>query len=216
MRAVSSGILVVSLAINVALVYRIWGGPSAPEPGPSATVVMQTPGGLLEVSTITSHERFESTKDHKILGVPFGRTVSMIEVPAVYRYHIQLAKEWSLRVEGGALVVVAPPVQPSLPVAVDLGKLRTFSAGVWTAFTGPDELAALQKTVTPALAKKASSADMLQLQRESARKTVTEFVHKWVVEQPKWGAGKVPVVLVFFQDEPLGARIAPLLRDVVQ
>jgi hypothetical protein len=53
---------------------------------------------------------------------------------------------------------------------------------------------------------------MLQLQREVARKTVTEFVQKWVVEQSKWKEGKSPVVLVFFEDEPLGSQIAPLLR----
>jgi hypothetical protein len=69
----------------------------------------------------------------------------------------------------------------------------------------------LQKSITASLATKAATQELLQVQRESARKTVAEFVQKWVVEQPQWKATKTPVVLVFFADEPLGVRVAPLI-----
>jgi hypothetical protein len=172
---------------------------------------MRTAGGLLEVSAVTTTERFQSSKDHTILGVPVGVTVSQIQVPTVYRYHIELAKEWAFKAEGGTLIVVAPAVRPSLPVAIDTGKLHSFSNGIWSPLTGPNQVAGLQKSITASLATKAATQELLQVQRESARKTVAEFVQKWVVEQPQWKATKTPVVLVFFADEPLGVRVAPLI-----
>ena len=216
MRILIALVLIVSLAVNGVLAYFSWHRAAPPSQPPRAVggpVVIQTQGGMLEVSTVTNHERFESTTNHTILGVPVGTTVAMIQVPAVYRYRIPLAKEWTVRNEGGTLIAVAPVVQPALPVAVDLSKLQSFSSGTWAPITAPSLLAALQKSITPELEKKAVTAAMVQLQREAARQTVTEFVNKWVVEQPKWKIGKAPAVLVFFEDEPLGKQIGPLLRE---
>lgn len=175
---------------------------------------MRTPGGLLEVSTITAEERFESTVNHTILGVPVGKTVALIRVPTVYRYHVELAKEWKFADVGGTLVVVAPRVQPSLPVAINTAGLQGFSAGVWAPLFGAGQLAALQKAITPELAVKAKSDQMINLQREAARKTVTEFVEKWVLVEPRWKGLIKPTVMVFFSDEPLGQKAAPLLKDL--
>jgi hypothetical protein len=44
---------------------------------------------------------------------------------------------------------------------------------------------------------------------------VTDFVHKWVLKQPQWAGAKAPTVLVFFEDEPLGQRAAPLMLDAL-
>lgn len=204
-----------SLAVNTYLAYRaMMPSPAAPVASFSGAMVpMRTPGGLLEVSTIAAEERFDSTTQHTVLGVPVGKTVAQIRVPAVYRYHIPLAPEWNLRLTGDALVVVAPPVRPSLPVAIDTGKLQSFSAGLWSPFTGADALDALQRRVTAELAAKADSPPLIALQRESARKTVAEFVEKWVVAQPRWQGAKAPTIFVFFADEPLGLRAAPLLAQ---
>lgn len=177
-------------------------------------VVMRTAGGLLEVSTITAEERFDSSTTHTVLGVPVGQTVAQVRVPAVYRYHIPLAKEWTLRETGNALVVIAPAVQPSLPVAIDTGKLASFSSGVWSPITGTAAVASLQRSITNTLASKAGEGNLIQLQRESARLTVSEFVRKWVVQQSRWGSKKPPTVFVFFEDEPLGQRAAPLFSEV--
>ena len=164
------------------------------------TVVMRTPGGLLEVSTIMAQETFDSTTNHTILGVPVGRTVTQVRVPAVYRYHIPLEKDWTFRNTGNALIVNAPPVLPSLPVAIDTGKMESFSSGIWSPITRSDAITNLQKSISATLAAKAATPEMLKLQREEARQTVTEFVQKWVVEQPEWQDGKAPIVLVFFED----------------
>jgi len=176
-------------------------------------VVMRSPGGLLEVSTINAEERFDSTTRHTVLGVPVGRTVAQVRVPAVYRYHIPLSKDWSFRVIGDTLIVVAPPVSPSLPVAIDTGRLESFSSGLWSPITGADAVNALQRSITAKLGEKASTAQLLLLQREASRQTVSEFVQKWVVEQPRWKIISAPAVLVFFEDEPLGRKAIPLLRQ---
>lgn len=173
-------------------------------------VVMRTPGGLLEVSTITAEERFESTTSNTILGVPVGQTVAQIRVPVVYRYHIPLAAQWTLRQSGNALLVIAPRVQPTTPVAINTAKLESFTSGLWSPLTGGADVAALQRTITETLNKKAGNSDLIHLQREAARKTVSEFVRKWVVGQDRWRGARQPVILVFFEDEPLGQSVSPL------
>lgn len=206
-------LLVASLALNAWLALRDPGGARDPR-STSVTgtmIPMRTPGGLLEVSTVAAEERFDSTTQHTVLGVPVGKTIAQVRVPAVYRFHIPLATEWNLRLTGEALVVVAPPVAPSLPVAIDTSRLESFSAGLWSPFTGAEAVAALQRSITAQLAAKADSPALIALQRESARKTVAEFVEKWVLAQPRWQAVKAPTIFVFFADEPLGTRAAPLL-----
>jgi len=209
--------LLVGIAANATLFGWQLRGPAQTRvtTATSTAVVMRTPGGLLEVSTITAEERFDSSTTHTILGVPVGTTIAQVRVPAVYRYHIPLAKDWTLRQTGQALVVVAPAVQPSLPVAIDLSKLESFSSGLWSPLTGAGALTALQRSITATLAAKASTPERIVLQREAARQTVTDFVHKWVLQQPKWAGAKPPTVLIFFEDEPLGQRAAPLMLEAL-
>lgn len=214
MRIVLAIVAVVSLAVNGVLAYKLFFvplGPSVVVQQAAKRIVMRKPGGLLEVSTIAAEERFESSTSHTILGVPVGKTVAMVKVPAVYRYHIPLAKDWVFRVDDGTLLVIAPPVQPSLPVAIDTTRIETFSEGAWSLLTGQNAINRLVESITPALGKKASTADLLLLQRESARLTVSEFVRKWVTVQDQWKGKKIPTVIVVFEDEPLGKTAAPLM-----
>jgi hypothetical protein len=213
MKPISIAVLVASLAGNSFFAYKMLSDGSKPETRQTngQMVVMRTPGGLLEVSTITAEERFDSTTSHTILGASVGKTIAQIRVPTVYRYHIPLAKDWTFRSTDENLVVIAPPVKPSLPVAIDTGKLEGFSSGIWSPLTGTNALGSLQKSITASLGEKAATPQLILLQRESARKTVSEFVQKWVVGQPHWKGKKQPVVFVFFADEPLGIKAAPLL-----
>ena len=207
--------LLIGVAANAALFAWQLHAPAKTEitSTTSGPIVMRTPGGLLEVSTISTEERFDSTTTHTVLGASVGKTVAQVRVPAVYRYHIPLADEWSIRLNGNALVVIAPPVRPSLPVAIDTRKLESFSVGVWSPLTGEEAVTSLQKSITATLERKSMSADLIKLQRESARQSVTEFVQKWVVQQPRWQGKRPPTVFVFFEDEPLGQRASPLFSE---
>lgn len=213
MKIILAAAITLSLALNGFLAYRTWFATASMKSTSTngATVVMRTPGGLLEVSTITAEERFDSSTKHTVLGVLLSKTVAQIRVPTVYRYHIPLAKEWNIRVSGNTLIVVAPPVQPSLPVAIDTGKLESFSSGLWSPITGSEAVASLQRSITAKLGEKAASQQLILMQREAARLTLGEFVHKWVIGHERWKGLKTPTVFVFFEDEPLGKKAAPLL-----
>lgn len=214
MKSIFTALVAISLALNAYWIYRWWFGADRVQSShwTRDIVVMRSPGGLLEVSMISAEERFDSTTSHTVLGVSVGRTVAQVRVPAVYRYHIPLSKDWSFRVNGDTLIVVAPAVIPSLPVAIDTGRLESFSSGLWSPLTGADAVKALQKSITARLGEKASTAELLLLQREASRQTVSEFVQKWVIEQPRWKITSAPAVLVFFEDEPLGRKAIPLLK----
>jgi hypothetical protein len=167
------------------------------------TLVMRTPGGLLEVSTIHANEHFDEPFTYSLLGIEIGRTVPHIQVPAVYRYHIELAPEWPVRRLDRAFTVVAPAVKPSLPVAVDLARMQKDVGGSWVlvALNADDDLDALERQITAKLATKASSAVYLQMQREQARQTVVEFVRKWLMTQGRWQNAADLAIRVRFADE---------------
>lgn len=175
--------------------------------------VIRTSGGLLQVSTIRSPEMFQATHDHTILGVPVGKTTSQIRVPATFHYHVELAPEWKITLRDKTFIVIAPRVKPTLPVAIDTAQLEKLTSGTWSLLTGNSELDQLQRSISQTLAKKALTPPFIQLQREAARKTVTEFVSKWVFERRGGKPATGYAVRVFFEDEPievLGSALPPI------
>jgi hypothetical protein len=202
-----------AVAVVLALAYRAFTGfhvwqRTAGETGsaaPQEILVMRTNGGLLEVSTIRATEVFDRKFVYSVLGVPVGRTVNRIRVPAYYRYQIALAPEWRVSRTGDSFTVVAPPVKPSLPVAVDLSRMEKEASGTWVLalFTSTQDLNDLEKGITAQLARKAVSPAYLALQQEYARKTVEEFVAKWLRTQAQWQLERQPRLEVRFASEPV-------------
>ena len=97
----------------------------------SEILFMRTEGGLLEVSKTQVTEEFSKKFVYSILGWEVGETVAHIRVPATYRYHIKLGSEWKIIRAGEVFTVITPPVQPSLPVAVDLKQMQEDAGGTW-------------------------------------------------------------------------------------
>ena len=170
-------------------------------------IVMRTKGGLLEVSTVRAKEVFTRQYVYEVLGVELGRTVTHIRVPAYYKYQIKLAPEWRVLRTGQIFTVIPPAVQPSLPVAVDLAKLEKQDSGTWifAKLNNAADMEQLQRSITKSLAKRAVNPRYIQLQREAARKTVEEFVRKWLLTQVQWQKESNPKLRVLFADEPVGA-----------
>ena len=199
------------LGVLAGLLLASWLGFRAPPPAPlplaaGEAVVLRTPGGKLEVAEIRQIESFEVSRDHELLGVPVGSTFSRIRVPAHYRYHIDLTPEWTVNLQpDGSVRVIAPRLQPSLPVAIDTQLMEKESRGLWSLFTGPTEMAALEKSITSALERKAATAPMLAKQREAARTTTAEFVEKWLMTQTPWKPLAGKPVQVLFADESIDA-----------
>ena len=189
--------------------FRLWSTDRGDVRSPSSDeiLVMRTPGGLLEVSRIHATEEFDTKFVHTLVGIPVGETVPRIRVPAVYRYHIELAPEWRVLRTRDMFTVVAPPVKPSLPVAVDLSRMEKDASGTWVLlpFTETDALDDLEREITAKLGEKAVMPAYLQMQREYARRTVAEFVRKWLVTQAQWQPAARPRIRVLFADEPVGS-----------
>ena len=184
-------------------------------PAPQEILVMRTRGGLLEVSRIRATETFDTTFVRSVLGFEVARTVARIRLPAVYRYHIELAPEWHVLRNGETFTVITPPVKPSLPVAVDLARMEKEVSGVWSFFTGTVDLNELEQSITARLARKSVLPAYIRLQREAARKTVGEFVRKWLVTQTQWTTESGSNIRVYFADEPIGSfgpQALPQLR----
>lgn len=196
-----------SIAANVFLINKVWDGekPVVYSPVTDQHVVMRTSGGLLEVTTIKASEQFDVSNNHTLFGIPLGNTATHIRVPVVYRYHIELAPNWRILLRDKTFIVVAPPVKPSLPVAMDTTRFETRSSGTWSFFTGKSQLVQLEQSITPSLATKAASPMYIQLQREAARKTTAEFVAKWLITQERWKSASAYPIHVFFADEPIQA-----------
>lgn len=198
-----------SLLANAVLAgWLLWraqppGTPAAPLAA-GESVVLRTPGGRLEVAQLRQVETFEVSRDHAVLGVPVGSTFSRIRVPAHYRSHVELAPEWRVTLRpDGRVRVIAPRLQATRPVAIDTAKMEKESRGLWSLFTGPQQLAALERSITAALNDKAATAPLLARQREAARATVAEFVQKWLMAQTEWRPHAGRPVEVLFADEPI-------------
>lgn len=100
--------------------------------------------------------------------------------------------------------MVAPVIKPALPVAVDLERMQKDVGGSWVlvAFNASEDLDILERQITAKLAQKAGSAAYIEIQREYARKTVGEFVRKWLVTQARWRDASGVSIRVRFADEP--------------
>lgn len=213
-------LVVCSLIANAIWLSRLWGEPARRTATQSAAIdqfeVIRTKGGLLAVSTIKAPELFQATAEHTVLGVPVGQTTSQIRVQAVYGYHVELAPEWKVTLRDKQLIVIAPRVKPTLPVAIDTARLERFASGAWSVFTGAAELDRLQRSISQSLAAKAALPSYIQFQREAARTTVTEFVRKWMLGQERFKSAGDYQVRVFFADEPieaLGSAPPPFVKE---
>ena len=178
-------------------------------------VVMRTNGGWLEVSTVKATEVFDRTVDHEILWINVGQTATSIRVPAHYTYRARLASEWKILRRGDEFIVVAPAIEPKLPVAVELDKMEKQSHGFWSPFTGAGELDALERSMAANLKRKARSRLYLNLQREAARTTIAEFVKKWLITQVEFRDLQGLRMRVLFRDEPLES-LGPVAAQLFQ
>ncbi len=165
-------------------------------------VVTTIPGGLLELSTMRMVEDFYKSDRKVWWGIYLGETVSHIQVPATYRYGVPLSDPlWQIVTRGQTCVVVAPSLRPSLPVAIDTAAMREKTESGWARFDKQANLDDLRRSISADLADRANDPSRMALAREASRKTVAEFVERWLVPRGEWQPGVFSSVKVFFADE---------------
>ena len=174
------------------------------------TRIDSTHGEILELAVLESDETI-SKYDMKTMFndiVYLGTTVSEIRVPAVYRYHLNLSDVWKLDTEGNVVTVIAPVIRPSLPPAIRTERMDKKSESGWLRFNKEENLAALEKTLTPTLERRAGSPGRVKQVREACRKSVAEFVKDWLLKEQQWKQDGLAAIVVIFADEPEAMDLA--------
>lgn len=208
--------MVVAAAISALLAtsWTLW-----PQANPSAKisvasvdvpVVMHTDGGRLEVATVEVTESFIfEAAPRTFLGMDLGRTVSQVQVRVVYRFHIEMSKEWPIRFKESIAVVEAGEIKPTLPVAFDTETMVKVTSSGWGRFDKHENLAALELRMTPELKKRAAGYRTLAV--DSARRSVGDFVRNWLIKNRHWQGGSAQSVQVYFPGEtpPSGMTSQP-------
>ena len=159
--------------------------------------------GRLELATAEVVETFTRSDERRILWDSFslGTTVTEIQVPVTYRYHVRLDDPWRLEVSGQTCVVYAPPIRPSQPPAIHTERMRRRADESWLRFDAEEQLEELQKSITPKLIARAHDPRHLALVRDRGRRTVAEFVRAWLLREDQWRRDRFHAIKVVFPDE---------------
>ena len=160
-------------------------------------------GNILEVATGEQSVMLAREDSVQILGkiIPGVKTTSRINVPATFRYHIDLNAKWELvKDDNNRLHVTAPELKPSLPVAFDSSKMQKDNPG-WMKYISGDSMAELEKTITPELETKAKEEAHIKEFQAEAKKSISKFLHTWLVRDGFWQEGEVEEIIVYFAGE---------------
>ena len=159
--------------------------------------------GNLELATVELTEILAATDERRVLWdrVSLGETVSEIRVPVTYRYHLRLEDAWQLEVSGGTCLVLAPRIRASLPPAIDTERMTKRSDNGWLRFNADDQLAELERSLTPTLSSYAADPRHIELIRDEARDTVAAFVRSWLLREDHWREDRFRAIVVRFPDE---------------
>ena len=86
---------------------------------------------------------------------------------------------------------------------IDLGTtlMEQYTRTGWARFNKEENLEALQRSMTPTLAARASGDAYRGLAEEAARKTIAEFITIWLLKETEWKRDPAHKVVVLFPDE---------------
>jgi hypothetical protein len=160
-------------------------------------------GARLELAAFEAVEILRRTDELRVGWdlVSLGTTVTEIRVPVTYRYNLRLDEPWRLEVEGQACVVHAPRIRPTLPPAIDTGRMEKYSTSGWLRFNEDEQMEELERGITAALSERAGNSAHLELVRERCRREVAEFVRSWLLMEDHWRSDRFRSVTVIFADE---------------
>jgi hypothetical protein len=168
-------------------------------------VILRTPGGLLEVSTLVRTEEFRWQTTYTCLPIDcaslLGATITDVRVPVHYTYRIPLATSWQLQFKADHFDLLTPQVQPILPPAVDLARIEFKTKDTWLSPGINEHREVLLRNLTPETEKRAMQKNYIDAQRDDARKTIVEFAQKWMIEQNVDPGKRGYPIRVYFPDD---------------
>ena len=169
----------------------------------SQPTVESNEGNILEIATATSTEAFASQTYYTAFGkeVPGSKVVSKITVPATYRYHIDLSRDWHLVPRDQRIYIVAPDIRPTLPIAFDTGSMKKEIEGSWMRVDEQADLDALQSTLTTELALRAADPKTIEQISDEARLSVAKFAKAWLLSRDHWRNDRFNEITVLFDRE---------------
>ncbi len=159
--------------------------------------ILRTPGGTFEIVALEVNEIF-TLKDPKFL---LGTTESEVRVPAIFRFHIEMAKEWPISSDGKVITVRTSPVKPTLPVAIRTTEMEISTKSGWARFDKYKNLAVLQKSISTELDARANSARIREMALTPGRETVKEFVKAWMLKEKRFQSNPEMQIKVIFPDD---------------
>jgi hypothetical protein len=199
-------VAVALIAIGV-VAYRKFhdSGPVISAPTGDVPVVFRTNGGLLEVGKVVYKQQFTKEEAGEIFGieVPGCPTEAVITVKAHFTYRVRLAPEWKAKITPDKRVlVVAPPLEPAIPVAFDTAATEEALHGC-PIIKDREVLDRLRKQISSQLASRAKLPEYKQLVRDKAALTVGEFIRKWYLGRDEFAYAKDYSIVVRFKGEPI-------------
>jgi len=153
----------------------------------------------LQFAEVQQMEVFERRDEAAVLWGTLALPDVVVEAraPVEYTYYLDLDKEWTFRLEGKDVHVVAPPVEFNRP-SVDVSALRY---AVREESVLRDEEIALDKLRSELSALTVRRArQQLPLVRQTGRRSVEAFVETWLVQ--RFADGEDYRARVRFSDEP--------------
>lgn len=131
----------------------------------------------LELATAETVETLTRSDDRRALWdlVPLGSTTVEVRVPVTWRWHLPLDEPWRAVLDAGVLTVEAPALRPSLPPAIHTDGIERRIEEDWLRFDGAEQLARLERELTPLLAARARDPRHLELGRAAARDALADL-----------------------------------------
>jgi hypothetical protein len=83
------------------------------------------------------------------------------------------------------------------------------SVNGWLRFNAGENLANLERSLTPTLERRASTPHRINQVREGARKAVAEFVRQWLLREDQWSKDSIAAIIVRFPDEKDAPTLTP-------
>ncbi len=156
--------------------------------------------GTLEVAVLEEVAVVSRTEETSFMWglIQGGKDVAEIRVPVTYRFHVRLDEPWEVRIRDNIAHVMAPGIRPTVPPAIKTNGLERRTQSGWLSNNSKENMAELEKSLTFSITRAAYGRT--HLAKDPARKTISNFVQAWILQDKVWQSHDRHVV-VWFPDE---------------